>query len=142
MARVTVHLNGKRRGMTTPALHNIAGRSMLAREAIDEATRLQHVKAGDSIGQMVSASFDTHWGSMVRTYHPEHDTPDAHEQAQFKPVNGKVEAAERHVTTPRFITDMVQTREAANTALAARRAHLRSLTATRPIFATLKLDPE
>lgn len=140
MARVTVHLNGKRRGTPTPAIRNIAGRSTLAREAVEEAARLQHVKAGDAIGSMVTASFDTHWGSMVRTYHPEHDTPDAHEAQSHIDVNGRIAKADVRVTTPKHIRRMVMQRDYEQEALAAKRAQLRALTAMRPVLNSLRLD--
>ena len=108
-ARVTIHLNGKRRGVATPMLKSTMsherGTSTLAREAIAQAASLQSVQAGGVIDH-ASASFDTHWGSMQRTYHPEHDTPEAHEAAAHVMPNGKVETLEHRVRSDRFVRTM------------------------------------
>ena len=141
MARVTVHLNGKRRGTTTPAIKRIPGQSRLAREAIAHAAHLQHVQAQSPI-DAASANFDTHWGSMQRTYHPEDDTPDAHEARALVKPHGKVEAIDHKVSSDTSIKWMLRTREHAASAQAERRANLRALSARRNDVAALRLDPE
>lgn len=142
MARVTVHLNGKRRGTTyglTPMPSPFNTRSPLVAQAIAQARQLQHVKAGGVI-DMAAVSFDTHWGSMVRCYHPEEDTPDAHEARNHPTPNGVVETAELRVTTDKHVSHMINAYEQEKAGLAIKREYLRTLSARRNDVASLRLD--